>query len=63
MLRSAALRQAVLYGLGILVTKGVSLAMLPVVTAHLPPAEYGRLEVLQALADICSILVGFGLVD
>jgi O-antigen/teichoic acid export membrane protein len=35
--------------------------MLPVFTAYLVPAEYGRLEVVLALSSLCGLLIGFGL--
>ena len=62
-LRHGPLQQALYYGLGILLMKGLSLFMLPVFTAYLLPAEYGRLEVILALASIGSLLLGFGLSD
>ena len=55
------LQQACYYGLGIVLMKGLSLFMLPVFTAYLVPAEYGRLEVVLALSGLCSLLIGFGL--
>ncbi|MDA1378993.1 hypothetical protein PCI56_02915 [Plesiomonas shigelloides subsp. oncorhynchi] len=37
--------------------------MLPVFTRYLSPAEYGQLEVLLALVNIGTLLLGLGLVD
>ncbi|SED89478.1 lipopolysaccharide biosynthesis protein [Pseudomonas anguilliseptica] len=55
------LRQGLFYGLGIVLMKGISLFMLPVFTAYLAPAEYGRLEVVLALACIATLLLSAGL--
>ena len=55
------LRQGLFYGLGIVLMKGISLFMLPVFTAYLVPAEYGRLEVVLALASIATLLLSAGL--
>ncbi len=55
------LRQGLFYGLGLIMMRGVSLLMLPVFTAYLVPAEYGRLEVVLALASIATLLLSCGL--
>lgn len=55
--------QAACYGLGIAVAKGVSLAMVPYMTHHLPPESYARLDVLASLADDGGVVLGLGLVD
>ncbi|WP_420590898.1 oligosaccharide flippase family protein [Bacterioplanoides sp.] len=57
------LSQAVYYGIGILMMKGISLLMMPYVTRQLDPAAYGLLETLLILADIGTIVIGFGLVE
>ncbi len=57
------LSQSAFYGLGIFLMKGISLVMLPVYTHYLSPEDYGRLEVLVVLANVCSIIFGFGLVE
>lgn len=57
------LSQAVYYGIGILMMKGISLLMMPYVTRQLDPATYGLLETLLILADIGTIVIGFGLVE
>lgn len=56
-----AVRQAAAYGFALLAAKAVSLAMVPVFTHYLEPSDYGRLDVLQTLANILSILIAFGL--
>lgn len=55
------LRQGLYYGLGLIMMRGVSLLMLPVFTAYLVPAEYGRLEVVLALASLATLLLSCGL--
>lgn len=58
-----ALRQAAVYALALGLAKGVSLLMVPVFTHYLEPADYGRLDVLQTLADLLSVVIGLGLAD
>lgn len=55
--------QSLYYGIGIVMMKGISLLMMPYVTRQLMPAEYGLLETLLVLADIGTIIIGFGLVE
>ena len=58
-----ALRQSLIYGLALAAIKGVSILMVPVFTYFLEPADYGRLDILQTLADLLSIVIGVGLAD
>ena len=58
-----AVRQGVVYGLALAAAKGVSLLMVPVFTHFLEPADYGRLDIVQTLADLLSIVIGLGLAD
>lgn len=62
-MKTTALNQAGYYALGIILMKGVSLLMIPYVTRQLSPTEYGTLETLLVLADISTIIIGFGLVE
>lgn len=59
----APLRAAALYAVAIAWTKGLSLLLLPVLTGHLEPAEFARLELLSSAAEIAALLAGAGLVD
>lgn len=59
----AGLRQAAIYGSAIVTAKVVSLLMVPIFTHYLAPADYGRLDVLQTLANLLSIVIGFGMTD
>ena len=59
----AALRSAGLYAGAMVWTKGLGLLLLPVVTALLPAAEYGRMELLGSVAEIAALVAGAGLVD
>jgi len=56
-------RQMAFYGLGIVLMKGVSLLMLPIVTRYLSPAEYGVLDVLLTWMNLLSIVLGMGLAE
>ncbi|MGL4826617.1 MAG: lipopolysaccharide biosynthesis protein [Vibrionaceae bacterium] len=51
------------YAGGLLLMKGLSLLMLPVLTHTLLPAEYSQLEILLTIINLGSLLLGFGLVD
>jgi O-antigen/teichoic acid export membrane protein len=59
----APLRQHAFYALGIVVMKGVSFFMLPFIARHLPPDDFGRLEILTSLGAVGGIVVGFGLLN
>lgn len=59
----APLRAAALYALALAWTKGLSLLLLPLVTAHLAPADFARLELLSSAAEVAALLAGAGLVD
>lgn len=57
------LKQSAYYAIGIVMMKGISLVMLPYITHQMSLEEYGSLEALILLADIGTILFGFGIVD
>ncbi len=57
------LRAALVYALALGWTKGLSLLLLPLVTASLAPAAFARLELLASAAEIGALVVGAGLVD
>ena len=60
---SPVLQRTLLYTLGLLIMKSVSLVMVPIITRHLPLAEYGILEILIASANLGTVILGFGLTD
>lgn len=57
------LRQSMLYALALFFSKGVGFLMIPVFTHFLEPADYGRLDILQTLADLLSVVLIMGLSD
>ncbi len=57
------LRQSVLYALALFLSKGIGFLMIPIFTNFLEPADYGRLDILQTLADLLSIVLIMGLSD
>lgn len=57
------LRHAAIYAAALGLSKLTAIAMLPVFTHFLTPEEYGRLDVLQTLANLLSIVIGFGMAD
>ncbi len=59
----AGIRQTLIYASSLAAVKGISLIMVPFATHFLTPADYGRLDILQTLADLLSIIIGMGLAD
>lgn len=57
------LGQALFYALSVALSRGLAIVMVPFVTTHLSTAEYGSIELMQSLADVASVVLGFGLVD
>jgi O-antigen/teichoic acid export membrane protein len=57
------LRAALLYALALGWAKGLSLLLLPLITAQLAPADFARLELLASAGEIAALLAGAGLVD
>lgn len=53
-------RDAIVYGLGIVLSRAASMIMLPVYTRMLTPADYGLLQMLDMTADVVAILVSAG---
>ena len=56
-----ALRESFYYAGGLIATRAIGLAMLPVNTRLLTLTEFGRLEVLMAFADLGAVLFGLAL--
>ena len=59
----APLQAAACYALAVAAARGLGLALLPLTTAALPPAEFARLELLLSLGEIGGLLLSAGLVD
>jgi len=57
------LRDSLIYASALAFSKGLALLMVPVATNYLSPQDYGRLDVLQTLADLLSIIIGMGLAE
>jgi len=57
------LGQTLFYALSVALTRGLAIVMVPFVTDHLSTAEYGSIELMQSLADVSTVVLGFGLVD
>lgn len=49
-------RDTVVYGLSTVLARGASVALLPVYTRYLSPADYGLLQLLELSAEVASIL-------
>jgi O-antigen/teichoic acid export membrane protein len=56
-------KEQIIYSAGIVLTKIVAIIMLPVFTYYLTPADYARLDIIQTLANLASLVVAFGLSD
>lgn len=57
------LTQTAFYALSIALARGVSIFMLPYLTSHLTKAEYGQIDLMASIADVTTVILGFGLVD
>lgn len=57
------LQHSLIYAAALALSKGFALVMVPIATHYLTPADYGRLDVLQTLADLLSIVIGMGLAE
>jgi len=53
-------REAFIYTLGMLLSRGASLIMLPIYTRMLTPADYGVLQLLDMTCDVAAIVVSAG---
>lgn len=51
------------YAASILLTKGMALITIPLVTRYLPPADYGRLELVLSFVEIAGIVLSFAIAD
>jgi len=58
-----ALQHSLIYAAALALSKGFALIMVPIATHYLTPEDYGRLDVLQTLADLLSIVIGMGLAE
>lgn len=56
-------QHSLIYALALGLSKAFALIMVPIATHFLTPADYGRLDVLQTLADLLSIVIGMGLAE
>lgn len=57
------LRATLTYALGIAWARGLSMVMIPLVTALMAPAEFGRLEILSSAAEIGALVVSAGILE
>lgn len=53
-------RDTLVYGLGVVLSRVVSVLMLPVYTQFLSPADYGTLQLLQMTTDVAFVLFAAG---
>src|SRR5262245_59638347 len=56
-------RNAIIYGFGNVMARGVGFFLLPVYTRYLTPADYGLLALLDLTVDIAAMLFSKGLVS
>lgn len=57
------LKNTLYYAAAIAIGKGISFLMIPIITRQIPIDEYGVLEIIMALCDIGSIMLGLGLAE
>ncbi|RBP16101.1 O-antigen/teichoic acid export membrane protein [Roseiarcus fermentans] len=58
-----ALRAFWLFGASILLTKGMALVTIPLVTGRLAPSDYGRLELVTSVVEAFAIVMTLGLAE
>ena len=58
-----AMRAFWLFGASVLLTKGMSLVTIPLVTGRLAPSDYGRLELVTSVVEAFAIVMTLGLAD
>jgi O-antigen/teichoic acid export membrane protein len=58
---SRLLRHAAVYGIGRILSKGISLFLLPFYTYYLTPVDYGVMEILSLVIMLAGMLAGFGI--
>ena len=51
-------KHALIYGLGIVLSRAVSFIMLPIYTRYLTPSDYGVMELIGMTLDVISMIAG-----
>lgn len=59
----AALTWLVPYAASVVLTKGVALITIPLLTQHLTPADYGALELVSSVIEIAALILSFSAAD
>ena len=54
-------KDSLVYGLGAVLAKSMAFFLLPVFTRIFPPAQYGAIEMLTAIASFVSALLAMGM--
>ena len=54
-------KDSLVYGLGAVLAKGITFALLPVFTRIFTPAQYGAIEMLTTIASLLSALLAMGM--
>lgn len=54
-------KDSVIYGLGTVLSKSITLLALPIITAFFTPSEFGELELLLTIAALLNIFFGLGM--
>lgn len=60
---SRAIQQSLYYAAGLVLMKGVSFIMLPIVAGALSTTDYGQLELWLSILNVGGIILGFGLIE
>jgi O-antigen/teichoic acid export membrane protein len=53
----AALTWLIPYAASVVLTKGVALVTIPLLTRHLTPADYGSLELVSSVIEIAALIL------
>ncbi|MGR5095381.1 lipopolysaccharide biosynthesis protein [Vibrio maritimus] len=60
---SSAIQQSLYYAAGLVLMKGVSFIMLPIVAGALSTTDYGQLDLWLSILNVGGIILGFGLIE
>lgn len=59
----AALAWLIPYAASVVLTKGVALITIPLLTRHLTPADYGDLELVSSVIEVAALILSFSAAD
>lgn len=58
---SPGMYQTIVFGIGLVIMKGISFFMLPFITHHITPGDYGNLQLLTIIDELGGLVMAMGL--